>query len=156
MRTNKFYIIHTQTFDLLFSTCVYVIKNGIYEWTRHIQRHECLPIRTEVEMFDAARMLKFIFVFSCVDIPKMDFIELFLTCKDAPIRTENDTFNKFFVFLQKMKYLIGSCIVYPNPYRSGDSKPRAVWSGLFSFRLFVHFIRKVAIRRSLLQGKVLD
>ncbi len=29
-------------------------------------------------------------------------------------------------------------------------------TGLFSFRLFVHFRRKVAIRRSLLQGKVLD
>ena len=28
--------------------------------------------------------------------------------------------------------------------------------GLFSFRLFVHFIRKVAIRRSLLQRKLLD
>ena len=29
-------------------------------------------------------------------------------------------------------------------------------SGLFSFRLFAHFSQKVAIRRSLLQGKVLD
>ena len=29
-------------------------------------------------------------------------------------------------------------------------------AGLFSFRLFVHFRRKVAIRRSLGQGKVLD
>ncbi len=34
-------------------------------------------------------------------------------------------------------------------------KPRGK-PGLFSFRLFVHFIRKVAIRRSLGQRKVLD
>ena len=32
----------------------------------------------------------------------------------------------------------------------------ALSPGLFSFRLFVRFIRKVAIRRSLLQGKVLN
>ncbi len=35
-------------------------------------------------------------------------------------------------------------------------KPRGKRPGLFSFRLFVHFRRKIAIRRSLGQGKVLD
>ena len=35
-------------------------------------------------------------------------------------------------------------------------KPKAGSPGLFSFRLFVHFIRKVAIRRSLGQRKVLN
>ena len=46
-----------------------------------------------------------------------------------------------------------------NEYHSGGSAG-PTWgiseAGLFSFRLFVHFIRKVAIRRSLLQRKVLD
>ena len=37
-----------------------------------------------------------------------------------------------------------------------DSARHGEKAGLFSFRLFVHFIRKVAIRRSLGQRKVLD
>ena len=59
-----------------------------------------------------------------------------------------------------------------NKYRNRKSEVRSIgysisylamffktlrkFTGLFSFRLFVHFIRKVEIRRSLLQRKVLN
>ena len=44
----------------------------------------------------------------------------------------------------------------PNELFDASPVAKGSCTGLFSFRLFVHFIQKVTIRRSLGQGKVLD